>query len=127
MKPAVSAVFGVFLLGCSANARFDLSGKPSESSPTPVNVPASAPATENRDVLGWSAKNPNPPSVGDSQVLVVRDGDTLYSIAKRHGVTVDMLYSANGLRNDQPTPGQHLIIPQGSLVQPDTALAADNL
>jgi LysM repeat protein len=127
MKPAVSAVFGVFLLGCSANARFDLSGKPSESPSTPANVPASTPTTENRDVLGWSAKSPNLQSFGDSQVLVVRDGDTLYSIAKRHGVTVDMIYSANGLRNDQLTPGQHLIIPQGSVVLPDSAPAADNL
>ncbi|MEW6447232.1 MAG: LysM peptidoglycan-binding domain-containing protein [Bacillota bacterium] len=41
----------------------------------------------------------------------VKQGDCLWLIARRHGVTVDALVSANGLRSDLITPGQVLNIP----------------
>jgi nucleoid-associated protein YgaU len=41
---------------------------------------------------------------------VVR-GDTLYSIARRHAVTVGMVKQANGLRGDRIYPGQVLKLP----------------
>jgi LysM repeat protein len=127
MKPAVITVFAVFLMGCSANARFDLSGKPSEVVASPAAAPASVQPSESKEVLGWSAQNPNSLSANESQVFVVRDGDTLYSVAKRHGVTVDMIYAANGLRNDQLTPGQHLIIPPNTAASPVSQPSTDDL
>ncbi len=41
----------------------------------------------------------------------VLGGDTLFSIATQHGVTVDALRQANGLNNNDISPGQLLIIP----------------
>ena len=41
----------------------------------------------------------------------VLGGDTLFSIATRHGVTVDALRAANGLNSNAISPGQILIIP----------------
>jgi LysM repeat protein len=45
------------------------------------------------------------------QVYVVQQGDTLYSIARTHGVSVDAIKQANGLTSDEIYIGQQLIIP----------------
>ena len=45
-----------------------------------------------------------------TEYYVVR-GDTLYSIARRHAVTVGMVKRANGLRGDRIYPGQVLKLP----------------
>ena len=44
-------------------------------------------------------------------VYIVQRGDTLYSIARRYGSTVDAVKAANGLANNNISPGQQLIIP----------------
>lgn len=44
-------------------------------------------------------------------IYVVQRGDTLYSIARRYGSTVDAVKAANGLVNNNISPGQQLIIP----------------
>lgn len=41
----------------------------------------------------------------------VRSGDSLWSIARRHGTTVPRLRAANGLRGSSVKPGQTLTIP----------------
>jgi nucleoid-associated protein YgaU len=41
----------------------------------------------------------------------VRSGDTLWSIARRHGTSVDRLRNANDLRSERLQPGQTLVIP----------------
>jgi murein DD-endopeptidase MepM/ murein hydrolase activator NlpD len=45
------------------------------------------------------------------QVVVVASGDTVYGIARRHGVSIDSLMGANGLKNPTIFPGQKLTIP----------------
>ena len=51
---------------------------------------------------------------GSGQVYTVRPGDTLASIAYRHGTTVYAIASANGLANpNYISPGQQLRIPAG--------------
>jgi lipoprotein NlpD len=53
------------------------------------------------------------------QVLVVSRGDTLWSIARRHGVAVDALAELNGLDAAEPLlPGQRLGLPAGSAAAP---------
>lgn len=44
-------------------------------------------------------------------IHVVQRGDTLFSIARRYGSTVDAVKAANGLVGSNITPGQQLIIP----------------
>lgn len=43
---------------------------------------------------------------------VVRKGDTLYAIARRHGLSIALLKSFNGLRSDRLKPGQRLTLGQ---------------
>lgn len=51
-------------------------------------------------------------ATGDS-ITVVR-GDTLYGLARRHGVTVNGLKDANGLTSNTLRPGQTLVLPNGA-------------
>jgi len=53
-----------------------------------------------------------------SGYYVVKAGDTLYSIAKRNGISVAALMQANGLSNTWIWVGQKLIIPNGSTPPP---------
>ncbi|MCC7253378.1 LysM peptidoglycan-binding domain-containing protein [Hyphomicrobium sp.] len=47
----------------------------------------------------------------NSQIVEVREGDTLYSLSRRHGVPVGDLVAVNQLPNDRIAIGQRLIIP----------------
>jgi LysM repeat protein len=52
------------------------------------------------------------PSTGQSRAYVVQRGDTLLSIARRFGLTVKQLQTANNISNpDRIYPGQKLVIP----------------
>ena len=44
----------------------------------------------------------------------VREGDSLWTIARRHGVSVERLKAANGMRSSRLAVGQTLVIPGGS-------------
>jgi LysM repeat protein len=44
----------------------------------------------------------------------VRDGDTLWDIARANGVTVKQLLAANGMRRPAIRPGQRLVLPSAS-------------
>jgi LysM repeat protein len=62
------------------------------------------------------AEQPNYASVvpvaDDAVRYKVRKGDTLWSIARKHGLTVVELKEANGLKSAKIKPGQSLVIPQ---------------
>jgi LysM repeat protein len=49
---------------------------------------------------------------------VVQQGDTLYSIARRFGTTVDAIKAANGLTGNTISVGQRLTIPGGTVQTP---------
>ena len=49
--------------------------------------------------------------VSESSIYVVKRGDSLYSIAKKFGIDVNNLKSANNLQNNLISIGQKLIIP----------------
>jgi murein DD-endopeptidase MepM/ murein hydrolase activator NlpD len=51
---------------------------------------------------------------GGGTVVTVAPGETLYTLAIRHGVTVDMIARANGLNGNSIKPGQQLLIPRAS-------------
>jgi N-acetylmuramoyl-L-alanine amidase len=44
-------------------------------------------------------------------VYVVQQGDTLYSIGRRYGVSADAIRIRNGLASNLIVPGQRLTIP----------------
>jgi murein DD-endopeptidase MepM/ murein hydrolase activator NlpD len=54
----------------------------------------------------------------------VQAGDTLFSIARRHGVSVPAMREANGLTSDAVRPGQRLTIPSGFQPAPFNAPVA---
>jgi LysM repeat protein len=74
----------------------DLAGETIEPSPTPASPPP---------------PSPTPVSPSQPTIYVVRRGDTLYSIARRHGTTVEAIMAANGLTNYNIYVGQQLQIP----------------
>ncbi|MHA1189163.1 MAG: peptidoglycan DD-metalloendopeptidase family protein [Alphaproteobacteria bacterium] len=53
----------------------------------------------------------------------VRSGDTLYSIARRHGVSTNQLMAANSMSGSSIRSGQSLTIPGGSAIAAPTAIA----
>lgn len=59
------------------------------------------------------------PPPGESQVHVVRPGDTIYSIGRLYGVTPQAIIQANGLANPNLIyVGQRLTIPRGGTTPP---------
>jgi tetratricopeptide (TPR) repeat protein len=76
----------------------ELAGETLPSTPTPTVTPSPTPS-------------PTPTSQPQPTIHVVRQGDTLYSIARRYGTTVQAIMAANGLTNYNIYVGQQLIIP----------------
>ena len=56
-------------------------------------------------------------SLGGQTVFLVKDGDSLWTISKRTGVSIDAIKKANGLESDVIWEGSKLIIPQASATQ----------
>lgn len=75
-----------------------------------IPVRGSAPA-------GPVAQTPRTPSRLPAGEYTVAAGDTLFSIARRAGITADALKSANNLASDALQPGQKLTIPGAAAVQ----------
>jgi len=125
-----ASLLTLLVAGCSANARFDVSEYQQTGGTKPVTTAAlpqqdhrmaSAPSAENYEPapytpprraasLGWNADRPE--TGASNTVHIVREGDTLYGLAKRYNVPMTQIYSANGLMNDRLSPGQHLAIPR---------------
>ena len=51
---------------------------------------------------------------GGGESISVRPGDTLYSLSRQHGVTVNEIKAANGMTSDSLQPGQSLRMPGSS-------------
>ncbi len=68
-----------------------------------------------------AAPKPTAPAGGRYKV---RSGDTLYSIARRHGVSTNRLMAANNLSGSGIRSGQSLTIPGGSAIAAPTAIAS---
>lgn len=119
MREALFLAFLVLWLGACA------SSSPPVSPPSRVDqlsaVPtATAPATRPTPIATWvqggstGRLQPTPVATPSqsTQVYVVQRGDTMYSIARRYGTTVQAIAALNGLQD--PTSiyvGQRLLIP----------------
>lgn len=77
---------------------------PSQSTVSPVVVPTSPTGTPT------AARTPATP--GAQKIYVVSPGETLWSVALKHGISVEELMAANGLTNrSYVQAGQRLVIP----------------
>lgn len=98
-----------------------------EAAPTPANEPTKvaetskpADATKKSVVVGETKKAPT----AAAGTHTVAKGDTLTSIAKKHGTDVNSLKAANGLKSDVISLGQKLKLPSAaSTVSTGTAPA----
>jgi len=74
--------------------------KPAPKPPKPAKTPSAQQATQGNVVIRKVTYR-----------YVVSRGDTLFSIARRFGITLAVLKQANGLTSDLIHPGQRLVIP----------------
>jgi LysM repeat protein len=88
---------------------------PTATSPAQTPTPGPSPTPTTTPVA-----SPTPIATpGQTIIYVVRMGDTLYSIARRFGVTVDALAQLNSIPNPRYIQvGQQLIIPRGTWITP---------
>jgi len=73
-----------------------------------LRIPAAADETSLADL-----KRLPPAKIPKYNSYRVRSGDSLFSIARRHGTSVSRIKSANNLRSSLLRPGMNLIIPRG--------------
>lgn len=83
--------------------------------PSSTPIPSFTPTRPTTIIITPTAVDGYPnapdPNSGDYVYLTIVAGDTLYSIARRYGITVSELASANGLSNANIYAGQVLIVP----------------
>jgi len=84
-----------------------------------IPAPASAPSAS-------TSSNGSVPSNGGEKTYTVKSGDTLWKIAKDHGVTEKALRTANNLKTTQIKVGQKLKIP-ASVSAPTPVREATNV
>lgn len=89
-----------------------LTPTPDHALPTPTPTPHSDSSSSTLDVTP-SLTPDAVVSFGDEQVYVVEAGNTLFSIARGNGTTVEALRAANGLASNTIYVGQRLRIPEG--------------
>ncbi|HEX2843560.1 peptidoglycan DD-metalloendopeptidase family protein [Hyphomicrobium sp.] len=73
---------------------------------------------------GGYAVAPPAPATASGETVEVRPGDTLYSLSRRHGVSVNALKSANGLTSNGLHPGQQLRLPAPSSTSASASVTA---
>jgi murein DD-endopeptidase MepM/ murein hydrolase activator NlpD len=79
--------------------------------PAPAPVADPAPGTDR--YAGRPMDRPRAAARGET--IQVQEGDTLYAISKRHGVSLAALIDVNGLGHGATIkPGQHLVLPAGA-------------
>ncbi|MRG85880.1 LysM peptidoglycan-binding domain-containing protein [Salinibacillus xinjiangensis] len=70
--------------------------------------------------LSIPSGNTSAPTQTNETTYQVSSGDTLYSIAARHGTSVDAIKNTNNLSSNQIIVGQMLTIPSGNTAAPST-------
>src|SRR5262245_10497092 len=94
----------------------------------PPPGPSYAPSSERYAAPPIDRAPPPPhtqPRAAAGESIQVQQGDTLYGIARRHGVSIAALIEVNGLRPGAGIkPGQQLLLPAGAI--PPSAVPAES-
>lgn len=94
--------------GSSAGGGFGVgSAQGSAASPS---VPFDRPKTARPVAVAGAAAQPAKPIPSGGSIDVIQ-GDTLYALARKHGVAVNELMTVNGLSSPTLKPGQKLVLP----------------
>lgn len=112
----VLGTFLLFALVLSAIFLVIFQSPQPELSPIPSAAPTNT--LEFSTATTTITPSPPPPTLLPSstpQIYVVKEGDTLSSIALEFGVSVDVLQAANGLSSDLIFPEQQLLVPTSQL------------
>lgn len=104
--------------GRSGEAPASIAGTPADTQPAAGWLSPSYDGTaEAPDVPPQDTTEPEPVAAEDDTVYVIQQGDTLYSLARAHGVTVDALMEANDLEDQHSIKaGQRITIPDSTPV-----------
>lgn len=94
------------------------SARPVEREPVAENKPAPAPAQQPKPQVQHPITQPaqqeqTPVNTQNTQQYKVSNGETLFTIAKRFGTSVDDIIALNKLQGNTITPGQILIVRSG--------------
>jgi len=101
----------------SRSASDAVTAPPAEDSPPPAAAPRAVPASADTEAAAAEPSRPAGPGPGASpapaaRYLVVSKGDTLWTIARRHGLSVAELSRTNRVNSAKPLyPGQRLKVP----------------
>jgi LysM repeat protein len=92
------------------------------AAPVAQNPVVQQPATQDQTSQEPPASDPADVPAVTGETYIVADGDTLWDIADRFGVTVEEIVAANGLESpDDIAIGDELIIPEASTQSTDEA------
>lgn len=75
-----------------------------------VPFDAARPATDQRTIAATPAR----PATGTGPTIEVQPGDTLYSLSRKHKVSIAVLMEVNSLKSPNLKPGQKLTLPSGA-------------
>ena len=97
--------------------------RPAQSAQVPPV--AYAPPQQTPEILNSTRPSASQAMQERGRMIVVRRGDTLYGLSRRHGVGLTALMNVNNLRSSAIKPGQKLYLPAGanSVAQPQSAPA----